>query len=60
LTEQEQLVYQTVDEQPTDLETIGETCGLSIDKVTSILTVLQMKGLLHQHPGNVYTRRTAD
>jgi len=57
LSTEQELVWNAVPAQPTDLASICRGCGLSVGTVTSTLTVLQLKGIVQQLPGDRFARR---
>ncbi|MBQ5398351.1 MAG: DNA-processing protein DprA [Ruminococcus sp.] len=54
LTEEEEAVYFCVREEPTQLEKIIESTGLPVNRVMSVLTLLELKGLVKCVQGRSY------
>jgi len=57
LSADEQRVYQAITADPVGLEQICNDVGLAPGRVTSLLTGLQLKGVVRQLPGNHYARK---
>lgn len=54
LNESEKNVLTRLDAYPLHIDEIGRKCGLEPGKVSCILLELELKGLVHQHPGKLY------
>lgn len=50
-------VYDIVGGEPVHLEQIAVQCDLPIGQVSAALTLLQLRGLVKQLPGNLFSRR---
>jgi DNA processing protein len=57
LSEDELLVMNAVHKGPIQLEQLIIDTGLSVSELNGILTVLELKGLVEQHPGKRFTVR---
>lgn len=57
LSSDEKLVFDALGTEPEELAAIGTRCGLGLGKVASVLTVLQLKGMTRQLPGNLHLKR---
>jgi len=57
LDDSELAVYEALGVDPVHIEQIAQRCGLEIAEVTASLTMLQIKGLAKQLPGNAFVRR---
>ena len=55
LSEDELKIIDVISENPMHCDMISYVSGLSISLVSSILTILEMKGLIKQLPGKVFT-----
>lgn len=51
----ESAIIKCIIEKPIHCDIISHCCGLDISKVNSILTILEMKGLVKQLPGKIFT-----
>lgn len=56
LNEQENIVLQAIDLQPTDINAIVVTCGLPVPRVLSTLSVLEMRRLVRRVSGQLVQR----
>ncbi len=52
-------VYGIVGGEPMHIEQVAAGCRLGIGEVSAALTLLQLRGLVRQMPGNLFVRRTA-
>ncbi len=52
----EETVYEVLSHEPTHVDHIGESTGLSVAQVTSALMLLEVKGLVRRFPGNTFVR----
>ncbi len=50
-------IYQLLNRQPTDFDTISYASGFPVARLLSILTELELEGLVEQLPGKRYIRR---
>ncbi len=50
-------VYKVLTTSPMHMEKVAGACGLAIGQVSAALTLLQLKGLVRQLPGNQFQRR---
>jgi len=55
LSEDEMRIIECISTKPTHCDIISFTTGINISLVNSMLTVLEMKGMIKQLPGRVYT-----
>lgn len=53
----EAAVYDIVGSEPMHIEQVAQHCDLAIGQVSAALTLLQLKGLVRQLPGNLFSRR---
>lgn len=51
----EERIVKSILEKPLHLDMISYNCDMSISKVTSVLTILEMKGVVKQLPGKIFT-----
>lgn len=56
LTTQESLLYNTLSQEPLNLDDIVDRLGLDVAQTLSALFSLEMKRLIHQLPGKQFTR----
>jgi DNA processing protein len=56
LTEEEKQVMEYIGEEPVHLEEIAEKSALSEAVLLSVLTQLELKGVIQKHPGGTFTR----
>lgn len=56
LTEDDKVVFNTIEEEGTVVELIMQRCSLPPFTVNSILMQLELKGILRRLPGNIYIR----
>lgn len=59
LSEQENLIFGSLDDEPLHIDAILGRCDLGAGKVLSSLTALQLKGIVKQLPGGYYCKRGA-
>ncbi len=55
LSSDELEIVKCISEKPTHCDMITYHTGINISKVTSILTILEMKGIIKQLPGKIFT-----
>jgi DNA processing protein len=55
LDKEEKCVVKCLLEEPMDIDMIARKSGLPINAVNSVLVVLELKGLVEQYPGRIYT-----
>jgi DNA processing protein len=58
LTRQEQLLFDSLDVYPRDIDSIVRMTGLAIVEIHALLLQLELKGLVRQLPGQQYERLT--
>lgn len=51
------VVYDTMGNEPVHIEQVAGGCNLAIGQVSAALTLLQLRGLVRQLPGNLFMRR---
>ncbi len=56
LNEQENMVLQAIEIQPTDIGSIAETTGLPISRVLSTISVLEFRRLIRRNSGSTVSR----
>ncbi|MHA2621195.1 MAG: DNA-processing protein DprA [bacterium JZ-2024 1] len=56
LSDEEREVLQHIGDEPTHLEEISEKSSLADSVVLSVLTQLELKGIVQKHPGGTFTR----
>ncbi len=56
LTEPERLVWSILGAEPKHVDEVIEASGLSASQVLSTLLVLEVKHVVRQHPGKLFTR----
>jgi DNA processing protein len=56
LNEQENLILQAIDVQPTDIGSIAERTGVPITRVLSTISVLEIRRLIRRHSGSAVSR----
>ena len=56
LNEQEKLILQAIDVQPTDIGSIAEITGIPITRVLSTISVLEIRRLIRRHSGSAVSR----
>lgn len=54
-SEDEAEIIKCISEKPVHCDTISYRTGISITNINSILTILEMKGIIKQLPGRIYT-----
>jgi DNA processing protein len=57
LTDEEKKVYLSLDDFSQHIDEIMKKCDLNIAKVSNILTLLEIKGIIKCHPGNRYSKK---
>ncbi len=57
LSESEQKVFEAVKGEPTFIDDIIDTAGLSTSEILNCLTKLELKGIIEQLPGKSYVRK---
>ncbi len=55
-TDAEEAVFSALTSRPKSIDQIAEEIDLSPSKITSVLTKLEMNGLIEQHPGKRFTK----
>ena len=58
LSDNEQLVYDTLDKEPTPMDDVIRKCGLPSSAVSVALLSLEMKRAVRQVPGKLFLRNT--
>ncbi|MFQ5428067.1 MAG: DNA-processing protein DprA [Thermodesulfobacteriota bacterium] len=53
----EAIVFKTLEEGPLSIDAIASASGLKVHKLGGILLEMELKGLISQSPGKVFTRR---
>ena len=56
LSEQEKLIFDTISLEAMNVETIAAKTGININDLMIILTMLELKGIIKQLPGEVYMK----
>ena len=56
LTQEENIIYECMSYEPLHVELLMKKSGLSINKMNTILTLLELKGIIKQLPGNQFIR----
>lgn len=56
LSENENAVYQQLDSEPIDLETLIKMCPIQPGSINASLISLRLKGLIRQMPGNMFKK----
>ena len=51
----EEKIVRSLVEKPLHMDMISYSCNMNISKVTSLLTILEMKGIIKQLPGKIFT-----
>jgi DNA processing protein len=46
-----------LEEEPLHIDSIVEKTGLSVQRATSVLLDMELRGLIEQHPGKIFMRR---
>jgi DNA processing protein len=54
---EERKVFNLLSMVPTHIDDIGEECGLTASRTASVLMTLELKGLVQQLPGKLFSRR---
>ena len=57
LNKEELLIYDLLDFTPINIEDILTQSSLSIHKILPVLSMLEIKGLIAQHPGKNYSKK---
>ncbi len=57
LSDDERTVHAALDRDARDIDQLHETTSLATSKITSVLTSLQLKGVVRRLPGNRFERR---
>jgi DNA processing protein len=57
LNDQERLVLEAIDTEPTSIDKVAATSGLPIQRVLATLSVLEMRRLVHRVSGNLVLRK---
>ena len=52
----EKIIYETITE-PISIDQLAEKCDISIEKITTSLLMLELKGLIRMLPGKIYDRK---
>ena len=56
LTPQEDALYNVISGEPVDLDTLCRRCNCPVSEVLTVLTLLEMKGMIRQLPGKLFVR----
>ena len=55
LSAEETAVMAVIREEPVYLDALAYKCGMTVSQLNGILTILELKGLISQHPGKLFT-----
>lgn len=53
LEDEEVRIVRCIEEEPLNIDTIAEKCGLAVKTVNSTVTMLELKGMIRQMPGKI-------
>jgi len=53
----EATIFKTLEEGPLSIDAIASTCGLKVQELGGLLLEMELKGLVCQGPGKIFTRR---
>ncbi len=55
---EEELIFRVLDDEPLHIDNIVEKSGLPVERLTSVLLTMELKGFVEQRPGKFFVKRT--
>jgi predicted Rossmann fold nucleotide-binding protein DprA/Smf involved in DNA uptake len=58
LSAAEEELFALLDVYPQTIDEITHRCGMAVQKVSELLLMLELKGMIESQPGNQYQKKT--